>query len=144
MALGSAGRFACVYIPSTFLYFIDPPGVHTARATARERKSGERGRGSGAGGHTHTSQTRPHTGAHILRDGDTPVRIRRGNTVSPVSPSSKILCLLLRRYCVFEDTVYSKILCSKRQPGGSTSAISQAARALEPLDGAGCDRRGGR
>ena len=68
----TVGRRVCIYRVHR-LPFLIPFSIFILR-TALERDTEKVERGRGSGGHTHLSQTRPHTGAHILRDGDTPVR----------------------------------------------------------------------
>ena len=66
----TVGRRVCIYRVHR-LPFLIPFSIFILR-TALERDTEKVERGRGSGGHTHLSQTRPHTGAHILRDGDTP------------------------------------------------------------------------
>ena len=114
MALGSAGRFACVYIPSTFLYDIETEiRVHRARDRERERKWRERPREWSWRPHTHLTDTSTHGGSHLARRRHACAYSKRKHSISrvsffedTVSPSSKILCI--RRYRVFEDTVFEE------------------------------------
>ena len=127
MALGSAGRFACVYIPSTF--FVSTPRVHTPRARPREREKVEREAAGVELEATHTPHRHVHTRGLTSCATETRLCVFEEET-------QYLPCLLLRRYCVsfFEDTVYSKIPCIRRycvRRGSQEAAHQPSARPRE-------------